>query len=142
MEEKAMKMMIEGVDIPVRKTVGSCGYDLHCPIDITLEKYKWKQIDMGLMMEEGDIPYGFVGIIVPRSSTGMRWGLRLKNTIGVIDSDYTMDTIKATLTVDIPEVHIKKNERILQMIVIPFGVIPSEELPISMRTGGVGSTGL
>ena len=115
---------------------------MHCPIDITLEKYKWKQIDMGLMMEEGDIPYGFVGIIVPRSSTGMRWGLRLKNTIGVIDSDYTMDTIKATLTVDIPEVHIKKNERILQMIVMPFGVIPSEDLPISMRTGGVGSTGL
>lgn len=135
-------MMIEGVDMPVRKTTGSAGYDIACPEDVILQKYRWKQIDLGIQMEEGDIPYGFVGLIVPRSSTGMRWGLRLKNTVGVIDSDYTMDTIKATLTVDLYEVHVHKNDRILQMLIVPIGVIPSEDAPLDLRTGGVGSTGV
>lgn len=136
-----MKMLIEGVDMPVRKTTGSAGYDIACPEDVLLKKYSWKQIDLGIQMEEGDIPYGFVGLIFPRSSTGMRWGLRLKNTVGVIDSDYTMDTIKATLTVDVYEVPVHKNDRILQMLIVPIGVIPSEEVPLDLRTGGVGSTG-
>lgn len=136
-----MRMTIEGVDLPVRKTTGSAGYDIACPENVLLKKYSWKQIDLGILMEPGDIPDGFVGIIVPRSSTGMRWGLRLKNTVGVIDSDYTMDTIKATLTVDLYEVPVKKNDRILQMLILPMGVIPSEECPLDLRTGGVGSTG-
>lgn len=136
-----MIMTREGVDMPVRKTIGSCGYDIACPEDIVLKKYDWKQIDLGIQMEPGDIPPGFVALILPRSSTGMRWGLRLKNTVGVIDSDYTMETIKATLTVDLVEVPIKRNQRILQMILVPFGVIASEELPTATRTGGVGSTG-
>lgn len=138
-----MRMTIDGINLPVRKTIESAGYDISCPEDVTLYQGIWTRLDLGIQMEKGDIPYGFVGLILPRSSTGMKHGLRMKNTVGVIDSDYTMDTIKATLTIDSPEgkVSYKKNDRILQMIIVPMAVIPSEELPIQERTGGVGSTG-
>ena len=35
-----------------------------------------------------------------------------------------------------------KNERILQMVIVPYATIPGEEEPTEERVGGVGSTGL
>lgn len=138
-----MRMTIDGVNLPVRKTTGSCGYDIYCPFDLNLFNYCFVTIDTGILMEPGDIPDGYCALIVPRSSMGMKYGLRLANSVGVIDSDYTMDTIKASLKIEHPLSHIsfKKNERILQMILVPFGVIPDEEEPREARKGGVGSTG-
>lgn len=136
-----MKMTIEGVNPPVRKTKGSCGYDIHCPENIDINAGQWASIDTGILLDPGDIPEGYVGLIVPRSSMGMKYKLRLANTVGVIDSDYTMATIKATITVE-TDIQLMKNERILQMILVPFGVIPTEEPPTEERKGGCGSTGL
>lgn len=147
-----MRMTIEGVDIPTRGTVGSAGYDIHAPHDIVLTEGVWTDmIDLGILMEPGDIPLGCVAEILPRSSTGSKWGLKLRNTTGVIDSDYTMATIKAVLSVDFGyarkqdepprEVVIQKNDRILQMIVHPFVTIPTEIPPTKVREGGLGSTG-
>ena len=141
-----MIMTREGVNIPVRKTKGSCGYDIFCPEDISLPNNIWKPIDTGIKMEKGDIPEGFCALIAPRSSMGVKYKLRIANTVGVIDSDYTMDTIKAMITVDVSDkgeggVIIKQNERILQMILVPFGIIQSELTPTEERKGGYGSTG-
>ena len=139
-----MKMMIEGVNLPIRKTTGSCGYDLYCPKDVTLVPDSWTKLDLGVLMEKGDIPDGYCGLIMPRSSLGMRYGLKLSNTVGVIDSDYTMDTIKAALKIECDRtcVTLEQNERILQMVIVPFGIIPSEQAPTEIRKGGIGSTGL
>lgn len=137
-------MMIEGVNPPVRKTKGSCGYDIYCPKDVVLNEAYWTKLDLGILMEPGDIPEGYCALIMPRSSMGMKYGLKLSNTVGVIDSDYTMDTIKASLKVDYqcPTMSFSKNERILQMILVPFGIIASEETPTEERKGGLGSTGV
>ena len=138
-----MKMMIEGVNLPVRKTKGSCGYDIYCPANIMLSAGTWTKIDTGILMELGDIPEGCFGMIVPRSSMGNRYGLRLANTVGIIDSDYTIDTIKAMITVDerISNVVIEQNDRILQMVIVPYSTMPNEIMPINERIGGHGSTG-
>lgn len=148
-----MKMMIEGVNLPTRKTIGSCGYDIYCPKDIRLFPDEWINLDLGILMEKGDIPEGYCALILPRSSTGVKYKLRLANTCGVIDSDYTMDTIKAMITGydwiyswrgshKIPTTIIDKNTRILQMILVPFGIIQSEIPPTEERVGGIGSTGV
>lgn len=160
-----MRMTIEGVELPVRKTKGSCGYDIHAPMDMIITDVA-RTVDLGVLMEPGDIPEGYCALIVPRSSMGAK-GLHLRNTVGVIDSDYTMDTIKATLycdqhvegildvdhdfrtgirlkgrTTSVENVVIvKKNERILQMIIVPFGIIPNEPEVTEERKGGYGSTG-
>ena len=136
-------MKIEGVNPPVRKTKGSCGYDIHCPDDITLYPDLWVEVDLGIQMDVGDIPEGYCALIMPRSSMGKKYGLKLANTVGVIDSDYTMDTIKAGLKIDCwkDSVVLMKNERILQMIIVPFATISNEEVPTEERKGGIGSTG-
>lgn len=138
-----MKMMIEGVNPPVRKTKGSCGYDISCPEELELSNGGWTKVDLGILMEPGDIPEGCCALILPRSSMGMRYGLKLANTVGVIDSDYTMETIKASIKVDFEpgKVLIEKNTRILQMIIVPYGTIPNEVMPTVERKGGLGSTG-
>ena len=141
-----MKMTIEGVNPPIRKTKGSCGYDIYCPEDIMLNDEKWKTLDLGILMEPGDIPDGYCALIMPRSSMGMKYGLKLSNTVGVIDSDYTMDTIKASIKTDHGlkygfNLKIEKNTRILQMIIVLFATIPNETVPTEERKGGLGSTG-
>lgn len=135
-----MRMTIEGVNPPVRKTTGSCGYDISCPQDLQIFYNEWISIDLGILMEPGDIPEGYCALIVPRSSSKVI----LRNVVGVIDSDYTMDTIKARIkAIDstFPR-FIAKNDRILQMIIVPFGIIESEQPPREKRTGGIGSTGV
>ena len=138
--------------IPKRQTRGSCGYDFYAPEDIVLTPGEWTTIDTGVRFDGKEsvialIQYptylfqaGWFMLIVPRSGFGNKFGFRLRNTVGVIDMDYR-DTIKATMTVDIP-LTIKKGERFMQGIVMPFGVFEDEEIPQSERNGGHGSTGV
>ena len=147
-----MKMTIDGVNLPMRKTDGACGYDIYAPCDMEIGLIP-KKYDLGILMEPGDIPEGHYALILPRSSTGDK-GLNLSNTGGVIDSDYTMDTIKATLymsinnaiqedgTIDFTaRIRFQRNDRILQMTIVPFATIPTETPPKEKRKGGYGSTG-
>ena len=85
-----------------------------------------------------EIPEGYVGIIVPRSSTGIK-GYTIKNTIGVIDSDYRGE-IKLHLFVPVTQ-----KIRIAQMLIMPcpqFNIEFVESLSETERgEGGFGSTG-
>ena len=85
-----------------------------------------------------EIPEGYVGIIVPRSSTGIK-GYTIKNTIGVIDSDYRGE-IKLHLFVPVTQ-----KIRIAQMLIMPcpqFNIDFVESLSETDRgEGGFGSTG-
>ena len=86
-----------------------------------------------------EIPEGYVGIIVPRSSTGIK-GYTIKNTIGVIDSDYRGE-IKLHLFVPVTQ-----KIRIAQMLIMPcpqFNIEFVESLSETDRgEGGFGSTGV
>ena len=85
-----------------------------------------------------EIPEGYVGIIAPRSSTGIK-GYTIKNTIGVIDSDYRGE-IKLHLFVPVTQ-----KIRIAQMLIMPcpqFNIEFVESLSETERgEGGFGSTG-
>ena len=85
-----------------------------------------------------EIPEGYVGIIVPRSSTGIK-GYTIKNTIGVIDSDYRGE-IKLHLFVPVTQ-----KIRVAQMLIMPcpqFNIEFVESLSETERgDGGFGSTG-
>lgn len=85
-----------------------------------------------------EIPEGYVGLIVPRSSTGIK-GYTIKNTIGVIDSDYRGE-IKLHLFVPVTQ-----KIRVAQMLIMPcpqFNIEFVESLSETERgEGGFGSTG-
>lgn len=81
-----------------------------------------------------DIPNGYVGLILPRSSMNLKGAY---SAIGVIDSGYEGE-VKAI----IKNVDIKKGDKICQLLIIPT---PIPELVIdldnSRGTKGFGSTG-
>lgn len=99
-------------------------------------------VDTGVAIE---IPKGWVGIVVPRSSLGKR-KLKILNTAGVIDSDYR-GTIKMGLYNYGDETQTIENfERLCQMVIVPhwnpndIQVVDSLD-DTDRGEGGFGSTG-
>ena len=132
-----------GAPLPRRQRRGDCGYDVYLPEDLTIRKGQRPMVDTGIILEEGDIPDGYFAMIAPRSSTGSNYGLSLANTVGIIDAGYR-DTIKAKLWLNDPSMEVlklKKGDRFCQMVLIPYGIIPTEIPPEEERDGGLGSTG-
>ena len=127
--------------LPRRATSGSAGYDFSLPYDIDLLPGDELVINTGIRCR---INEGFVLVIVPRSGLGFKYGVRLKNTIGVIDSDYyeaeNEGHIKIKLVNSgITELNLKKGERFAQGIFLPY-YLAEEENVETKRKGGMGST--
>ena len=132
-----------GAPLPRRARKGDCGYDVYLPEDLTIRKGQRPMVDTGIILEEGDIPDGHFAMIAPRSSTGSQYGLSLCNTLGFVDQGYR-DTIKAKLWLNDPGMEVlklKKGDRFCQMVLIPYGITPTEIPPEEERDGGLGSTG-
>lgn len=93
------------------------------------------------------VPEGHVALILPRSSTGAKYGLELNNTCGVIDSDYRGEWMAVLRTKS------KTNwstawspgERLLQFLIVPVADVTLEQVDdldeTSRGTGGFGSSG-
>lgn len=131
--------------VPRRATIWSAGYDFFSPDDYDLKPNEWTVIDTGVRFD-GDVcnrfsldSMWFMGI-VPRSGLSFKYGLRIINTVAIIDMDYR-DTIKLKITVDAPY-RLAKGDRFAQGILIPFGIFYDEIEPKTARIGGFGSTGV
>lgn len=89
------------------------------------------------------IPYGFVGLLFPRSSI-RKYGLIMANCIGVIDAGYRGE-ISATFKELGNEYLYPIGDRVAQLIIVPFPKVNIHEvtsLPNSERgANGHGSTG-
>jgi dUTP pyrophosphatase len=97
-----------------------------------------------------EVPEGYAAILLPRSSAGMK-GISLRNTTGVIDSDYRGEWI-AHIVIDqnqdnalLDEWHYKRGDRIIQCLIIPVKKVDielTESVSVTARgDGGFGSTG-
>ena len=92
-----------------------------------------------------EIPEGWVMKIYSRSGHGFMRGVRLVNSVGIIDSDYRGE-VKICLTADAGGgLMIKPGDRIAQAILEPVNrleLIEVDHLPPTTRgAGGFGSTG-
>ena len=67
---------------------GNAGYDLFSRDEIELLPGETGTVRLNFACE---IPEGFVGLVFQRSSTYRKWGVRLTNSVGVIDSSYCGD---------------------------------------------------
>lgn len=139
-----IKALCDNFLMPERKR-NSAGYDLKLQEDVILNSKIDNVIHLGFATE---IPEGYCGLLMMRSSAGLK-GIRLLNTVGVIDSDYRGEWI-AHLDVETSgtvyrEIAYKRGDRILQAVFVP--VLQTElslvtELSETERgTGGFGSTG-
>ena len=140
--EIVYREMYDKIKLPTRATSGSAGYDFYAPNVYTLSNGFSTIIPTGVRVK---LQPGWMLMLVPRSSMGFKHGMRLKNTVGIIDSDYynadNEGHIMANLTAD-DYVHIPEGARFMQGIIVPYGVATNAEEFSSDRTGGMGSTGV
>ena len=135
-----IKKLNENAVIPTYAKDGDAGMDLIATSIIGDGQFQITY-GTGLAME---IPYGFVGLVFPRSSI-RKTGLELSNSVGVIDSGYRGE-LQATFNKN--EGPIEKyqiGDRIAQIMIIPHPDIQFEETDELTNTergaGGFGSTG-
>lgn len=92
------------------------------------------------------VPSGYVGLLLPRSSTGAKHGIELNNTCGVMDSDYRGEWKAAIRTKSGVPYYWEKGDRILQFMIVPVAEISlelAEVLPDTARgSGSFGSSGI
>lgn len=127
---------------PRRATKGSAGYDFYAPDNYQLYPGIWTTIDTQVAFTDDDLCTDFgrwFMAIFPRSGLSNKCGLRIKNTVPIIDMDYR-DTIKLTVTVD-EMYRLEAGERFAQGVILPYGVFQNEIKPTETRNGGFGSTG-
>ena len=136
----------DGINLPVRKTKCSAGYDIEAAEDCIIPSFKKGMkptlVKTGLkayMMEDE------VLILANRSSNPGKRGLILANSIGVVDSDYYGNPdndghiMFAFFNIKDEDVEIKKGDAIGQGIFQKFLTI-DEDLAEGERMGGFGST--
>ncbi len=129
------------VSLPKRATAGSAGYDFVSTLDVTIPAGGTALIPTGIRAE---MEPGWVLLLFPRSSLGFKYGMRLSNTVGVIDSDYAFAKNEGHIMVKLRNplsepVTIGRGERFCQGVFLPYGTAEEDEV-LTGRTGGFGST--
>lgn len=131
----------ENIKLPRRATPDSAGYDFYVPQNVCLNPEKETVFATGIRVQ---MCPGWFLMCVPRSGLGFKYGVRLRNSTGIIDADYyyadNFGHIMASVTTEIP-VSLKAGDRFMQGIFVPFGVTTDDEPINATRRGGFGSTG-
>ena len=134
------------INLPVRKTKHSAGYDIECAEDTVVPKFspgvKPTLIPTGVKayMDDDEVLY-----LYNRSSHPKKKGLILANSVGVVDKDYYGNPdndghiMFAFFNVKDEDITIKKGEAIGQGIFSKYLVVDNDEAE-GERTGGFGST--
>lgn len=126
---------------PEKKHYSDAGLDLKAGISepIQLLEGNTYKIDTGIQIE---LPIGYLAMVVPRSGLGSKYGLRLANTVGIIDADYR-GNIFVNIKVYEPY-KLQPYERFAQLIFLHCGLQYefSDTLSDTVRgAGGFGHTG-
>ena len=136
-----VKKIYDDIKLPCRKTRFSAGHDISIPFNITLPSKEKLMIPTGIRCK---MDTDYVMIIAPRSSLGIKKGLRISNTIPVIDSDYYDADNEGHIFVSVindgkEPIKFKVGDNIVQALFVPYG-IADDNVVIAERTGGIGST--
>ena len=138
-EEKGMHITIHPLrpDFiqPMYQTAGAAAFDLYLQEDLYLTPDEPVKVGLGFA---ADIEDGYSVMIIPRSSAG-NMGVRLCNTVGLIDSDYRNKEWFAKLASSKP-LQFRRGDRILQAIVTWSFRADGIEVADKVR-GESGSTG-
>ena len=136
----------EGINMPVRKTKFSAGYDIEAAEDCIIPAFKLGQkptlVKTGLKAYMKENEYL---MLCNRSSNPFKKGLVLANSIGIIDADYYGNPdndgafMYAFYNMFDKDVEIKKGDVIGQAIFKKYEIIDGD-VAEGERVGGFGST--
>lgn len=117
-------------------------WDMAASETVALKEGEVRIIPLGVSMQ---LPSGYMGVLVPRSSTCLKHGIMMANSVGIIENDYCGDNdVWGFVAYAVRDTAITKGTRIAQFMPVPmfgdldFDVV--ESMPCTDR-GGYGSTG-
>ena len=136
----------KGINLPVRKTKNSAGYDIEAAEDCIIPAFKLGQkptlVKTGL---KAYCPPDEFYMLCNRSSNPGKKGLVLANGVGIIDSDYYGNPdndghfMFAFYNIKDEDVEIKKGDCIGQAIFMKYLTVDNDNAT-GERKGGFGST--
>ena len=142
--ETLMKWYYE-IKIPQQGSAHSMGVDFFMPYQVVVKAGNKVKIPTGIRwVNESTDDYYHGLILVPRSSVGIKKGMRLLNTVGIVDADYFESYNEGHImafmenTTD-EDVVLEKGQGFIQGIVTDFK-IPINSESYAQRNGGFGST--
>ena len=143
--EKINKLY-DGIKLPKRATKYSAGYDFYASGDGVIPTEHAGIIPTGIRWVcDKEEDKNKVLQIYPRSGIGFRTGVRLMNTVGIIDADYWEGNNEGHIMVKLYNpmnsyMHIKDGDAIVQGVITEYHTCDDEEEIVEKRTGGMGST--
>ena len=128
---------------PLKQIAIGDAIDVRAARDIDLLYMENTKIPLGFSCQ---LPYGYCALLFPRSSTFDKFGIVQTNSFGLIDESFCGNDDEWMMPVIAmrTDVHIKKNDRIGQFIIIPK--MPSVKFEAvddlkNENRGGFGGTG-
>lgn len=137
-----LKGVYDNIQLPVRKTKSSAGYDFNCPFEISIGSGRKVKFPTGI---KAKMPEGVVLQVHIRSSLGIKHDLCITNTTGIIDSDYYNNTnnegdIIISLTNNGANHYVTESHKaVAQGIFIKYETTEDDKAD-GERIGGIGST--
>jgi dUTP pyrophosphatase len=132
--------------VPAYATAGSAGLDLRAclPAPVEIAAGATALVGSGIALSIRDA--GYMAIAVARSGLGVRHGVVLANTVGVIDSDYQGEIQIALFNRGPDSYTVVPGDRICQLIIVPvvqanLRIVGAFSESTSRGGGGFGSTG-
>lgn len=146
-ETKIMNPLVgASIPLPSYATRGAAALDLRACLEqpLTVQPGETALIPSGIAISIHDP--GLVALLVPRSGLGIKHGIVLANTVGVIDSDYQGEIGIGIVNRGAAPYTIEPGERICQMMFVPVTQVSLEPVAEFSRetdrgAGGFGSTG-
>ena len=141
--EEVTKKWYDEIKLPMQATAASAGCDFFMPYNLNFEAGSKYRIATGIRWVAND-DAGKVLLIVPRSGLGFKYGIKLSNTVGVIDADYCNSDNEGHIIISLENpsdktIELEQGKPFVQGIIvkyeIPDGAGSNEE-----RNGGFGST--
>lgn len=140
---EALRSAYDALQLPMRATGGSAGYDFKAPIRMTIPQQSGVMIPSGIRVR---MDRHYVLMLFPRSGLGARYRLQLNNTVGIIDSDYYEADNEGHILCPLyndsrtqKDLVLQAGDGMLQGIFVPFG-ITDDDYTDGVRSGGFGST--
>lgn len=99
------------IQLPKKAHLPDCGLDCFMPECFELKPFETKTVGLGFGIQ---VPEGFAGMLVPRSSIAER-GLIIQTSI--IDPDYTGEIHLIVTNCSNVDVRIEKNQRVCSLVI-------------------------
>jgi len=146
-ETKIMNpLMGVAIPLPSYATNGSAAMDLRACLSepLAVQPGETVLVPSGIAISIHDP--GLVALLVPRSGLGIKHGIVLANTVGVIDSDYQGEIGIGIFNRGTSAYTIEPGERICQMMFVPvtqvtLAMVDEFSIASERGDGGFGHTG-